>query len=266
MKISILTLFPEMFKGPLSTSIIGRAIARQHVVIEYINIRDFATNPYKTVDDRPFGGGVGMILKVDVVDRALKHTIDSAHAQSQKIILLDPGGIPYTQKRAKDLSAIDHLMLICGHYEGVDHRIRSLVDEQISIGDYVVTGGEIPAMVVVDSIVRLIPGVLKDETATTNESFSKNPGILEYPQYTRPAEYKGMKVPDILLSGNHKEIATWQRQEALRLTRHRRPDLISQTDWSSPQQPRFPQKTVARKEAAWRKRSPKRLPLDRKEE
>jgi tRNA (guanine37-N1)-methyltransferase len=219
MKISIVTLFPEMFRGPFDQSIIKRAINKNLLTISYINIRNFATDKYKSVDGHPYGGGVGMILRVDVIDRALK-SIKKGHT-----ILLDAGGTPYTQKKAKELSTLDHLIIICGHYEGIDERIRTLVDEEISIGDYVLTGGEIPSMVLVDSIVRLIPEVLAKPEATINESFSEP--LLEYPQYTEPQIYKRLKVPPVLLSGNHKKIADWRKREALKRTRSSRPDLIN---------------------------------------
>ena len=219
MKISILTLFPDMFTGPLTKSIVKRAIDRNLVSIDYINIRDFATNNYKSVDGHPFGGGAGMILRVDVVDRALQHVTRNALRVKTHVVLLDAGGTAYTQKKARELATHDHLILICGHYEGVDARVRQLADEEISIGDYVLTGGEIPAMVLADSVVRLLPGVLKKEGATTRESFTGN--LLEYPQYTEPREYKGMKVPEILLSGNHAAIKSWQQKEAAARTRSR---------------------------------------------
>lgn len=219
MHISILTLFPDMFTGPFDQSIIKRSIDKKLITIDYINIRNFATDNYKTVDGHPYGGGVGMILRVDVVDRALQ-SIPKGHK-----ILLDAGGTPYTQQKAKELSKIDHLILICGHYEGVDERIRSLVDEEISIGDYVLTGGEIPAMVLTDSIARLIPGVLGKPEATVHESFSEP--LLEYPQYTEPQTYNGRAVPPVLLSGNHQKIADWRKNESLKRTKTHRPDLTS---------------------------------------
>lgn len=210
MTISILTLFPDMFAGPFDHSIIKHAQEKGIVTITFINIRDFATDKYKSVDDHPYGGGLGMIMRVDIIDRAIQK-------QKGRIILLDPRGTTFTQQKARELSALDHLILVCGHYEGVDARVTSLVDETISIGDYVLTGGELPAMVITDSIVRLLPDVLKEE-ATSSESFSIHPPsstfhspILEYPQYTRPEEYKGMRVPDVLLSGNHKKIEEWRK-------------------------------------------------------
>jgi len=229
--ISILTLFPDMFRGPFDESIIKRAITRQLISVEFVNIRDFSNDSYKTVDDHPYGGGHGMILRVDIIDRALQHTksqmpnLPAGKAGATcKTILLSPQGIPYTQAKAKELSSLEHLILLCGHYEGIDERIRDLVDEEISIGDYVLTGGEIPAMVVVDSVVRLIPGVLKRTEATRDESFSES--LLEYPQYTRPDTYKQVSVPKVLLSGNHKVIEDWRKEESLKRTKIRRPDLL----------------------------------------
>lgn len=207
MNITILTLFPDMLRDALNYSIPKRAMEKGIVTIECVNIRDYATDAYKSVDDHPYGGGAGMILRVDVLDRALQKT-------KGKRILLDPKGKQYTQKKARELSKLDRLVLVCGHYEGVDERVRALVDEEISIGDYVLSGGEIPALVVVDSIVRLLPGVLKKKEATAEESFSK--GLLEYPQYTRPENYKGKRVPKILLSGNHAAIKKWRKENMRR--------------------------------------------------
>lgn len=224
MKISILTLFPDMFAGPFTQSIIKRAIQNNFVSVRYINIRDFASDKYKSVDGHPYGGGVGMVLRADVVDRALKSIRNHESGIMEKTILLDAGGTTYTQKKARELSKIDHLILVCGHYEGVDERIRSLVDEEISIGDYVLTGGEIPAMVIADSVVRLIPGVLSKKDATVSESFTGP--LLEYPQYTEPREFNGMNVPDVLLSGNHAAIKDWQQKEAASRTRRKRKDLL----------------------------------------
>ena len=214
MRITILTLFPDMF-APLAASIIKRAIDRKLITIDYVNIRDFAKDDYKTVDGHPYGGGAGMLLRIDVVDRAIK----SVRGPKSKVILLDAGGQVFTQKKAREYAKIDHLILLCGHYEGVDDRIRSLVDEEISIGEYVLTGGEIPAMVIADSVARLVPGVLKKEDATIHESFTES--LLEYPQYTEPRDYNGMKVPDVLLSGNHAKIAAWKKEEAIKRTKTR---------------------------------------------
>lgn len=226
MKITILTLFPEMFKGPFEYSIVKRAKVKKIITIDIVNIRDFATDRHKSVDDRPYGGGAGMILRVDIVDKALQSVKRKGESKKSKTILLDPGGMPYTQRKARELSKIDHLILVCGHYEGIDERIRGLVDSEISIGDYVLTGGEIPAMVIVDSITRLLPGVLKKREATTFESFAGQHLLLEYPQYTKPRVFKGKEVPEILTSGNHKNIETWKREHALAKTQKNRPDFL----------------------------------------
>lgn len=218
MKISILTLFPEMFTGPFDYSMVKRAKEKGVVAINLVNIRDFATDPYKSVDDHPYGGGQGMVMRVDVIGRAL----ESIGANGRKI-LLDPTGAPYTQEKTRELSKLENITLICGHYEGVDERVRSLVDESLSIGDYVVTGGELPAMVVVDSIVRLLPGVLRQK-ASQDESFWGH--SLEYPQYTRPDVYKGMRVPEVVLSGDHKKIDFWRKEQAHLRTKNLRPDLL----------------------------------------
>jgi len=206
-----------MFAGPFAESIVARAQDRSLLQIEIHNLRDWATDKRGSVDDRPFGGGVGMIMTVDIVDRAL------AALKPGRVILLTPQGRVFNQKLAQNLSKIAHLILICGHYEGFDERIRKLVDEEISIGDYVLTGGEIPAMVMVDAVTRLIPGVLEKSEATKFESFSP---LLEYPQYTRPADFKSQKVPEILLSGDHQKIADWRQQKALAKTKKLRPDLL----------------------------------------
>lgn len=213
-----------MFVGPFDTSILKRARTQEKIQIEFIQLRDFASDAYKSVDDHPYGGGVGMILRVDVVDRAISYAKATMHTPSQKVISLDPQGTVYTQTIAKSLSTIEHIILLCAHYEGVDERVRHLVDMELSIGDYVLTGGEIPAMVVADSVVRLIPGVLSKKDATIHESFENN--VLEYPQYTRPDTYNDMKVPSVLLSGNHTQIATWRAQEAITRTKNRRPDIL----------------------------------------
>lgn len=222
MKISILTLFPEMFDGPFHHSIIKRASDKKIVEIEFIDIRDFGIGRHKMVDDTPYGGGVGMVMRVDVVKKAIDSVAN--HKKGEKVILLDPTGITFTQAKAKDFAKFSHLILICGHYEGIDDRIKEFVDERLSIGDYVLTGGELPAMVVVDSVVRLLPGVLGKDKSSENESFEKN--LLEYPQYTRPYKFKGKKVPTVLLSGNHKEIDKFRENEAWKRTKKIRPDLL----------------------------------------
>jgi len=221
MKIDILTIFPEMFKGPFDESLLKRAQDKGLVKIKIHNLRHWAKDKHKTVDDKPFGGGPGMVIKVEVIDQAL----NDLKKKNSKTILLTPQGKAFNQKKAKSLSKLEHIILICGHYEGVDERIRqNLVDEEISIGDYVLTGGEIPAMVVVDTVVRLIPGVVGKKESLKEESFSK--GLLEYPQYTRPAEYKGWKVPEVLVSGNHEEIKKWREKQSKEKTKKQRPDLI----------------------------------------
>jgi len=208
MKIDILTLFPEMFKGPFDESIIKRAQEKELVQINIHNLRNWTEDKHRTVDDRPFGGGKGMIIKIDIVDKA----IQNLKSKNTKVILLSPQGKVFTQKKAGELSKSEHLILIAGHYEGFDERIREhLIDEEISIGKYVLTGGELPAMIITDTIIRLIPGVL-DKEATEKESFSKE-DTLDYPQYTKPQDYKGWTIPKILLSGNHAEIEKWRQKE-----------------------------------------------------
>jgi tRNA (guanine37-N1)-methyltransferase len=231
MTISILTLFPQMFVGPFDQSIIKRAQQNNLLTIEYIDIRNFSKDKYKSVDDHPYGGGHGMVLRVDIIDDALTYVKNKLPAGTKtRTILMDPQGAPYTQQKAQSLSQFDHLILICGHYEGVDERVRLLVDEEISIGDYVLTGGEIPASVIVDSVVRLLPGVLSKEVAPKDESFSGDEGILEHPQYTRPPSYKSMDVPDVLLSGDHKKITDWRLTQAKSKTKSRRPDLLKSSN------------------------------------
>jgi tRNA (guanine37-N1)-methyltransferase len=210
MKIDILTLFPEMFNGPFDASIIKRAESRDLIKVEVHDLRKWGEGTRRNVDDRPYGGGVGMIMRVDIIDAALK----ALRTKKSKVILLDATGERYTQAKAQEFSKLEHLILIAGHYEGVDHRVHEhLVDEVISIGDYVLTGGEIPAMVLVDSVIRLIPGVLGKDESSVDESH-KVPGYLEYPQYTRPEDYKGWGVPKVLLSGNHKEIENWRKEKS----------------------------------------------------
>ena len=224
MKIDILTLFPEMFKDPFSISMIKRAQEKKLVEIQIHNLRDWAEDKYKTVDNRPFGGGPGMVMRVDIIDQAIQSL--KGKSKKNRIILLSPQGSPFKQKKAVELARLNQLMLVCGHYEGFDERIRRLVDEEVSIGDYILTGGELAAMVVTDAVVRLIPGVVGDKNSVKEESFSQSGDKLEYPQYTRPAEYKGMKVPEILLSGDHKKIKQWRKEQAEKRTKERRPDLV----------------------------------------
>lgn len=207
MKIDILTLFPKMFQGPFAESMLLKAAKKGVVEIKIHDLRDWGEGERRTVDDRPYSGGPGMLLRVDIIDAALK----DLKKKNSSVILLDATGEKYNQQKAIQLSKLDHLILICGHYEGVDHRVHEhLVDEVVSIGDYVLTGGEIPAMVITDSIVRLLPGVLEKEGAKEIESHS-SPGYKEYPQYTRPEVYRSWSVPKVLLSGNHKEIEKWRK-------------------------------------------------------
>lgn len=232
MKITILTLFPEMFQGPFSESILKRAQEKGSIEIKLVNIRDFGIGNHKVVDDKPYGGGIGMVMKVDIIDNAIKSVKDSGlNSNQQKVVLLDPRGKTFVQKTAREFSKLQHLILLCGHYEGFDERVRNLVDETISIGDFVLTGGEIPAMLITDAVARLVAGVLKDD-ATVHESFSVEAGeyrqLLEYPQYTTPSDYNGMKVPDVLLSGNHAQIEKWRKNEALEITKSHRPDLLKE--------------------------------------
>lgn len=210
MKISILTLFPDIFLPILQSSILKRAQGKKLVTIDLVNIRDFAKDTHKTVDDKPYGGGVGMLLKVDVLFDALASVLKKSERKKTRVILLDPKGELFNQQIAKKLTHYEHLVFVCGHYEGVDARFDAYIDEKISIGNYVLTGGEIPSMVLTDAIVRLLPGVITDGAVDT-ESFEGN--LLEYPQYTRPAEFKKKKVPSILLSGDHKKISLWQNAQ-----------------------------------------------------
>jgi tRNA (guanine37-N1)-methyltransferase len=229
MHFDIFTLFPDMFQGPFSESILKRAQERGLLSIALHNIRDAATDKHHVVDDYPYGGGAGMVMKPDPIFAAVE-----AVYQSGPIILLTPQGRLFTQQVARELSRLERLTLICGHYEGVDERVRQhLVSDELSIGDFVLTGGELAAMMVVDATSRLIPGVLNGEESTLEESHSS--GLLEYPHYTRPPDFRGWRVPDALLSGNHAEIAKWRRKESLRRTRERRPDLLAKLDLSGKQ-------------------------------
>jgi len=228
MKISIVTLFPKMIEGFFNESIICRAIKKKIVEIEIVNLRDFAIDSYGTVDDRPYGGGAGMILRADVVWAALnKFKVKNPKFKIKKIIT-SPKGVIFNQARAIEYSKLDHLIIIAGHYEGIDERILAYVDEEISMGDFVITGGEIVSAAIADAVARLIPGVLKKKDATTLESFSlNNKKLLEYPQYTRPEEFMGKKVPKILLCGDPKKIDLWRQEKAIVQTKEKRPDLFS---------------------------------------
>ena len=220
MKIDILSLFPEMFDNVFDESIIKRAINDNKVSITIHDFREFTLDPHKKVDDTPYGGGAGMVL----TPQPIFDCVESIRTPESKVILLTPDGIPYKQKIAYDLSKESHLIIICGHYEGFDERIRTLANYEISIGDYVLTGGEIPAMVLVDSITRLLPGVI-NEQSHLDDSFNDN-YLLDYPTYTKPREFRGMEVPEILLSGDHAKIAEWRYNESIKKTKERRPDLL----------------------------------------
>ena len=223
MQFDVLTLFSEMFE-PIKQSILGKAIEKEKIKLKLVNIRDFSKDKHKKVDDTPYGGGAGMVMKPDVVYDAYK----SVYEENAKVIYLSPQGKTLNQKKVEELSKEKHLILLCGHYEGIDQRvIDKIVDEEISIGDYVLTGGEIPAMVLIDSVSRYIDGVLNQESIK-EESFSQ--GLLEYPQYTRPEVFEGEKVPEILLSGHHENIEKWRQEQALKITKQKRPDLLKKED------------------------------------
>jgi tRNA (guanine37-N1)-methyltransferase len=221
LQVDVLTIFPHMFPGPLGDSITGRALTSGLVRVRPIDIRSFATDRHKTVDDYPYGGGPGMVMRPGPVIDA----IESVRTDASRVILLTPSGRTFDQGMAHELAGSRHLVLVCGRYEGVDERVRLLSGaDEVSIGDYVLTGGELAAMVILDAVVRLLPGVLSSSESWRAESHAE--GLLEYPQYTRPAEYRGMRVPDVLLSGHHAQVAAWRRQQALLRTRERRPDLL----------------------------------------
>jgi tRNA (guanine37-N1)-methyltransferase len=220
-KIAVLTLFPGMFAGPLDESIVKRAREAGLLELTLHNLRDYAHDRHRTVDDRPFGGGPGMLLKPEPLFEA----VEKLARETTRVILLSPSGRTFNQAIARELAQLDDLLLISGHYEGFDERVREqLADDELSIGDYVLTNGALPAMVIVDAVTRLLPGALGDDTSSHEESFSH--GLLEYPQYTRPAEFRGMKVPEVLLSGNHAQIAKWRAERANARTKERRPDLL----------------------------------------
>lgn len=231
MKIDILTIFPKMFKGPFTESLISRATKKEILKINIKDVRSFSKDKYKKVDNKPFGGGGGMVIKPEPLYDAIKSTGVKKKNDSYKnsyakpyVIYMSPQGKTLNDKIVKNLSKFQHLVLVCGHYEGIDERIMSYVDEEISIGDYVLTGGEIPAMVLVDSVARMLPGVVKEEDSVKNDSFYN--GLLDYPHYTRPAVFKGYEVPCVLLSGDHKKIYEWRKKESYKRTKERRPDLL----------------------------------------
>ena len=227
MRIDVISLFPEMFTGPFAASIVRRALDRGLVTIGIHNLRDWTHDRHRTVDDMPFGGGPGMILKPEPLFEA----VEALATPGAEVILLTPNGEVLSQRLVQELAGKEHLILLCGHYEGVDERVAErLATREISIGDYVLSGGEIPAMVITDAVIRLIPGALGCADSTREEAHSA--GLLEYPQYTRPAEFRGWGVPEVVRSGNHQELARWKHEQALRRTLERRPDLLSQAAWA----------------------------------
>ncbi len=227
MTVDILTLFPEMFKATMTESILGRAQENGLLKVRVHNIRDFTHDKHNVVDDYPFGGGQGMVMKPEPVVEALEHVLSLEPDETGgniRVVLTSPAGVQLTQDLVKDLAESEHMVIICGHYEGIDERVTNFVTDEISIGDYVLTGGELPAMVIVDSVARMIPGVLGDSESAVFDSFFSS--ILDYPHYTRPREWRGMSVPEVLVSGDHKKIDEYRRKEALRRTKLRRPDLL----------------------------------------
>lgn len=223
LRIDVVTIFPDLFPGPLGASIPGRALERGLAELRVHDLREWGLGRHRSVDDYPYGGGAGMILRVEPIAGALAAL---AGPQTTRI-LLDPGGVPFSQSMARDLAQREHLLLLCPRYEGVDARVREMIDLEVSIGDYVLSGGELPAMVVIDTVLRLLPGAI-DEASPIDESFTN--ATLEYPQYTRPAEFEGRRVPDILLSGNHGAVDDWRREQSLARTRASRPDLLGEPD------------------------------------
>lgn len=228
MRIDIVSLFPDMFRGPFNDSIIGRAQDNGILNIHILNPRDFSFDRHKHVDDSPFGGGSGMVLKPEPMFRAMRFLSETTSCERRRVLLMSPDGEVFSQRKAKELSVYDQLIFLCGHYEGFDARITELADEVLSIGDYVLTGGELPAMVMIDAVARMIPGVLGSEESAPTDSFYH--GLLEFPQYTRPREYHGRCVPEILFSGDHAKIAAWRRRESLRITFERRPNLLEKAN------------------------------------
>ena len=225
MKIDIVTIFPKMVEGPLSEGVVGRAIERGLLDVRVHDLRDHTTDRHRVVDDMPFGGGPGMVLKAEPLFKAVAH-IRAERGAPAAVLLTSPDGRRFSNAEARRLSGLEHIVVLCGRYEGVDERVRThLATDAVSIGDYVVSGGELPALVIVDAVARFVPGVVGDEESVARDSFSR--GLLDYPQYTRPAEYEGMGVPPVLLSGHHRDIERWRRREALARTLERRPDLLA---------------------------------------
>lgn len=228
MNIDILTIFPKMFTA-LDESLIGKAQEKDLVNINTVDFRDFADNKHNTVDDTPYGGGAGMLLQAQPILDAYRD-IDQKHSGEKRVILLDPAGKTFNQEMAQDFAKAENLVFICGHYEGYDERVKTIVTDEVSMGDYVVTGGELAAMMMIDATLRFVPGVLGNDVSAYDDSFGN--GLLEYPQYTRPADYQGMKVPEVLMSGNHELIRQWRLYESLKKTYQRRPDLLENREFS----------------------------------
>lgn len=228
MIIDVLTLFPKMFDSPMNESIIGKAKQKGLLQINAHNFRDYSKHSHQMVDDYPYGGGAGMLLQVQPIDDCLAHVKEQAGVKHSRVVLLDPAGKQFNQSLAEEFSKEEHIVFVCGHYEGYDERIRDLVTDEVSLGDYVLTGGELGAMVMIDATVRLLPDVLGNADSAKGDSYSN--GLLEHPQYTRPAEYKGQKVPAVLTNGNHKLIAEWKLKESVRRTYLRRPDLLAKIE------------------------------------
>ena len=222
MKVDVLTLFPGMFAGAMDESILRRAQEKRRLELTVRNLRDWTHDRHRTVDDEPYGGGPGMVLKPEPIFEA----IEELAGETTQVVMLSPQGQPFRQSKARELAGHEHLLMLCGAYEGFDERVRSLVNHELSIGDYVLTNGALPAMVVIDAVTRLLPGVLGDDSSSVEESFSEN--LLEYPQYTRPADFRGMKVPEVLLSGNHGAVEEWRQEQAVERTAQRRPDLLKE--------------------------------------
>tara|TARA_Y100001934_G_scaffold141991_1_gene170933 strand:- start:610 stop:1305 length:696 start_codon:yes stop_codon:yes gene_type:complete len=222
MKVDVLTLFPGMFAGVMDESILRRAQEKRRLELTIRNLRDWTHDRHRTVDDEPYGGGPGMVLKPEPIFEA----IEELAGETTQVVMLSPQGQPFRQSKARELAGHEHLLMLCGAYEGFDERVRSLVNHELSIGDYVLTNGALPAMVVIDAVTRLLPGVLGDDSSSAEESFSEN--LLEYPQYTRPADFRGMKVPEVLLSGDHGAVEEWRQEQAVERTAQRRPDLLKE--------------------------------------
>ncbi|GAB2492920.1 tRNA (guanosine(37)-N1)-methyltransferase TrmD [Alkalibacterium psychrotolerans] len=234
MKIDVVTLFPEMFDGPLGHSIVSRAIDKGLVEVNRVNFRQFGKGKHQVVDDTPYGGGAGMLLKPEPLFEAMDSINEREPATKKRVILMDPAGKLFNQAMAEEFSEDEHLVFLCGHYEGYDERIRSLVTDEVSLGDYVLTGGELAAMVMIDATVRLLPDVLGNAASAQTDSHSS--GLLEHPHYTRPAEYKGMKVPEVLMNGNHGLIEQWRHKESLKRTFERRPDMLEGREFTKEEQ------------------------------